>query len=402
MRLTPEAARRSVEGSLFLFALCVPLTVAGANISWGLVAAGLLACAAAGVSLPWDARRSAIEKPLYLYLGAAALAALLGVDPGDSARYLNKDLHKVWLYLLLSVALAVARPRRPHLPLALGFAAAAAMGIGQILLLPPINPDGTGLRAHAFVHPVTYGEQMAFGLLGACCFLISAQERSKGERAAAILVAVLTGAALLLSKTRMAMVGCAAGLVSVCLLLPRLRRWTLAAASLAAVPFLLSDGPRFEHTLGEELSRWRQTGEFAAQGQLTRVILWSAAWRMGVDHIWTGVGPHGYRNQFPFYYNGDLQAVTNMLGNAHNLYLHQFAERGLIGLAALLALLAAYWRRALQRARSRPDAWNLWAFASANAFLVMNLTEVALQTEIIWMLVFLAWLLAESIHRKEP
>ena len=57
------------------------------------------------------------------------------------------------------------------------------------------------------------------------------------------------------------------------------------------------------------------------------------------------------------------------------------------------------WRRSYERARLNPDAFNLWALSSTAAFTVMNLTEVALQVEQVWMLFFLIWIWAEKRHQ---
>ena len=68
-------------------------------------------------------------------------------------------------------------------------------------------------------------------------------------------------------------------------------------------------------------------------------------------------------------------------GNAHNVYLHQLAERGVPGLLFLLAAMWAFLSGAWRTARARADSRSLWAATAAAAFIVMNFTEVAWQTE---------------------
>ena len=143
-----------------------------------------------------------------------------------------------------------------------------------------------------------------------------------------------------------------------------------------------------------------QSSSNMLQGQSMRFVYWDVAWRMGMDHLWTGVGHNNYRALFPHYFIGVMEDGSRSWGTAHNLYLHHFAERGLLGLGALLLFLGAFWLRALRRALIRPDAWQLWGLATATAFLIMNLTEVALQVEMIWMLVFFVWIWAEAIFRQ--
>ncbi|MBI2362963.1 MAG: O-antigen ligase family protein [Elusimicrobia bacterium] len=132
-----------------------------------------------------------------------------------------------------------------------------------------------------------------------------------------------------------------------------------------------------------------------------RLTLWDVAVRMGLDHPWTGVGVNNYRALLPSYHRGSFEDFTTSWGTAHNLYLHHFAERGLVGLAALGWLLWTMASRAFARARRAPGFWTLWAWGTTVAFLVMNLTEVALQTELVWLLVWTVWLAAEAQARAE-
>ncbi|HOX22664.1 MAG TPA: hypothetical protein PLL10_04305, partial [Elusimicrobiales bacterium] len=67
------------------------------------------------------------------------------------------------------------------------------------------------------------------------------------------------------------------------------------------------------------------------------------------------------------------------LGNIHNLYLQQAAERGLAGLAALLALLGTMLYAGIVWLRRKLDGDTLWFAAALPAFLVMNLTETSFQ-----------------------
>jgi O-antigen ligase len=113
------------------------------------------------------------------------------------------------------------------------------------------------------------------------------------------------------------------------------------------------------------------------------------------------VGVGNYRTLFNHYFMGTYDGES-VWGSAHNLYIHQAAERGLIGLAALAAVLGTMTARAWQRARTAPDGLNLWAFAASVAFLVMNLTEVAFQTEQVACLIIFIWAYAEARYGANP
>ena len=133
--------------------------------------------------------------------------------------------------------------------------------------------------------------------------------------------------------------------------------------------------------------------------QFNRVIFWKVAWGMFLDHPWLGVGPGHYQTAYSDYFQGKL-AGQWVWGSAHNLYLHQLAERGLLGLSALLAALSALTWRAWRRARLLPDGLNLWALAACAAFLVMNLTEVAFQNEQVTTLFLFIWTWAEARQKS--
>ena len=87
-----------------------------------------------------------------------------------------------------------------------------------------------------------------------------------------------------------------------------------------------------------------------------------------------------------------------MWGSAHNLYLHQLAERGVPGLAALAWVLGALTLRAWRRVQENPNAWNLWAWTALIAFLTLNFTEISFQNEQTATLILFIWAAAEARH----
>lgn len=388
-----------LSAALFFYGLALPLSMAGANIGWGLVLAALLWKARDGRRPVRADLRSAIETPLWLFLLVAGLCALFGTSLFGSLHVLRQDAHKLWLYYLLAAAFAASRPAPLLAGLSLGFCAAASIGIGQTLSGILLR-EWAAPRAHAFVHPVTFGEQAAVGLIAGLSGLVApAPETASGapRRMLWVWTAAL-GLALFLSNTRGAALGAAVGIVALFPHLQRYRRWSVYALLIAAAVLVVMEGIAYvnSRSLFAQLVGL-QTGSTA---QMVRLDLWKAAVRMALSHPWTGVGPGHYRTVFGAYFHGLLDGGVRTWGTAHNLYLHHLAERGILGLGALLLLLGALWYRALERVRRRPDALNLWAYGTVTAFLVMNLTEVALQVELVWMLVWTVWLLAESEHRR--
>ena len=408
MSAAPESTLEPLFGdeiacALCAFALLVPFTIAGANLAWGAVLVALLFAARKGRKLDFAAARGALKIPLWLYVAAALASVAFGVAPLHSLRYLHQDVHKLWLYYLLSIALASTAAKPPlEACLAAGFSLAGLVGIAQSLHALATGNLAGFARAHAFVHPVTFGEQACLFALGAVCFLLDppASAASPRARRAAACFFALCMAALLLSNTRAAMVALASGLAALIPFLDRRLRGRICLGTAAIGVLLLGMDLAFKDRslLGQSLGWWPSNNPAGAQ--FMRLTLWKAAWRMGLDHPIFGVGINNYRQQFPAYFQIALEGGARTWGTAHNLYLHHFAERGVAGLAALAGLGVAMTARAWRRARRRPRAWNLWALAALAAFWTMNLTEVALQTEILWMLVFFIWLRAEALERR--
>lgn len=385
--LTPVAA------ALALTALALPLSIAGLNIALALLALALIARARTdGRAMAAAWRAEPVLAALAAYAAAGLLASACSSTPGPSLRDAVKDLHRLWAMGLFVAALAV-EPAAPLLPaLGLSFGAAALIGAGQVLL-GGLEADMM-VRAHAFVHPVVYGEQMALAALGGACVLLRPGERDARGRVLVAAFTMLAAAALVLSQTRMALFAAAAGFAVVALLEPRARRWSLPALALVAAAALAWEVlPTGGRTLSS-LFRYDPASPHQA-----RWALWDSAWRMFRDRPWTGVGPGGFHRLFPSYHAGPLDGELQW-GSAHNLYLHQLAERGLAGAAALAILLGLLASRAVRAARNTPDARALWAAGAVSALLVLSLTEASFQNEQFSALLILVWAWGTAALRR--
>jgi O-antigen ligase len=149
----------------------------------------------------------------------------------------------------------------------------------------------------------------------------------------------LVSAAILLSLSRGALLGLAAGFV-VFVLTDR-RRWqlTLTAGALAAIATVLvinSNPQRFHEALILK-------GQVAQENISTRFGAWSAAGRLISDHPLLGVGP----GNFQFYYNKltGRPPGTFTLTVAHNALLDIGAELGLVAACLLAAYLVLAFAR---------------------------------------------------------
>jgi hypothetical protein len=446
---------------LMLLGFTMPLSIAASNLALAGLTAGLF-WAGWQRRLSW---RSDWNPPLLALLAYAAvgfLTSLTGIQPARSLHEAAKDLHKIWTLAVLLLAFSaapktkvsarlaagllsanfvaislwaltrgwlfwqngwgtgllellalmacaaavcmwVARQDTPNLlapaPLAAGFAIAASVGVWQTATQ---HFGAVWMRAHSFMHPVSFGEMLAGFFLGALCFwgrIETAMASTTAKRWVAALLA-LTGTALVLNQTRAALLGLVVGFAAACRFDRQFRRWALPAAGLTLATLiaweLMPTGGRSFHLL---LHAARGPGG-SLDPSLARVELWIVALRIFKDHPFFGVGPGNYNTAFPLYFQGSLDSQSSW-GSSHNLYLQQLAERGLVGLTALVAALAALTGRAYTRARRNPSAWNLWAWGAWAAFLVMNLTEVAFQNELVTTFFLFIWAWSEA-HKDAP
>lgn len=383
--MTPAAA---VEWSLAAVALAAPLSIAATNAALGLLT----------LSLAWAWRsdasvraglRAALRAPAFrlLALGAgwALLCALGALEPGRSTALWPKDLHKLWTFAALGTALAVAGRGHALRALAAGLGAAALVGIAQTAALS--GGEAGLVRARGFIHAVSFGEIMGLGLLGAASWLAVSAPKGR-ERAAIVASAAALTLAMALNQTRAVLFALAAALAAAALEAPRLRRLLLAALlGLAALAVAWELAPTGGRSLRNLIS-----GGADASAHRARLVLWRQAWSMALERPVTGVGPGGFRRAFEQRVPPGTLDGERVWGSAHNLYLHQLAERGFPGLALLLALFAAFYARARAAWRERRDAPALWALTSVAAFAVMNLTENAWQTEQVATFFLLCWL----------
>lgn len=384
--LTPLAA------ALVFVAAVLPVSIAATNIALAFLTAVLLTRSGNGGATraieTW--RRTPAVWGILFYCLTGLAATWFGTDPVRSLHDNAKDFHKLWVLLILISAFTEQSPRAVWTALACGFATAAAVGVGQIAVSALRHQPGFPFpRPHAFVHPVVYGEQLALCLLGGFCALLRPAEiltKAPARRLGAALMA-LTTAILVFNQTRSSVFALAGGCAVIFSLEPASRRRVLW---MGATLFCVAAAWEFLPA-GDRRSLFRLLTDFNPRdSQNARYVLWSVALSMFRDHPLTGVGPAHYATLFTQYFQGALDN-EGVWSSAHNLYLHQLAERGLIGAAGLAAALTTLAAGAWRAARFGAGARSLWAVSAFAAFLVINLTEVAFQNEQVTTLVLFLW-----------
>lgn len=373
-----------VSAALVLAALALPVSIAVSNMALAGLTAALLARARRDGRRMLSAwRAEPVLVALAAYAAVGLTAAALSAAPGPALRDAVKDLHRLWSLGLFTAALAL-EPKAPLLPaFAISFGAMAILGCGQVLAA--IAGEQLVVRAHGTIHPVVYGELMALAALGGLCFAARPDPREAAPSPLAGSLTLLFVAALFLSQTRIALLATPVAFVFLALLEPRAKRWIkmvllVVAAALILWEFLPYGGRALSALLHYD----------SRSPQQARWTLWRVAWRIFLDNPVFGAGPGGYGRLFTQYARVTFDGES-VWGSAHNLFLHQLAERGLAGGAALLTLIWCLAKRGFRATLISSTPRALWAAVAIPAFCVFSLTETSFQNEQFATLLLLIW-----------
>ena len=200
------------------------------------------------------------------------------------------------------------------------------------------------------------------------------------------LVAALTGLAVLMSWSRGAWLGFAAGTAVLLFFWPRQRRWGAALLLVGALLFLagLQLG-LIPAGVTDRLVSFGQDLQFgdvrgadindANYAVLERLAHWQAALDMAREQLWWGVG---FGNYEPAYADYALINWPDALGHAHNYYINLLAEVGVVGLLAYAMLwLVIVWQtwRLLRRLDGAERGIALGLLAAWTALAVHHLVD---------------------------
>lgn len=343
--------------------------------------------------------------PWMFYLLAGVAAAFMGVEQKTSFGYLPSDLIKCAAFFLLCFALGIPTPLIP-LPRAgdgpsvgaadktanwylAGALAAAILGIGQAIIA--MLEGNFSFRAHGTIHPVTFGELIALAMSFSLCRIAAGENSGRSMPANWVATGVLL-LGLVLSQTRGAYLGIFVTLGCLFGFDRRSRKVAFLAMivlvvmesavifvnrgiyhRLVSIPTGISDA--VTSFSGKNLPE-KQASEDVATN--SRIELWKASLHIIRDNPVLGVGPSNVKNVFNNYHPEAIEGQTGW-SNVHSLYLQQAAERGLIGLGALLYLFAAMFRLAWKRFRETRNEYTLACVCILPGFFVINLTETSFQ-----------------------
>ncbi len=197
-----------------------------------------------------------------------------------------------------------------------------------------VRPPGTLGHAVYFANWLLYAFFAGVGLLLA--------ERTRTRRLLGATACAMCSLAIVLSGTRAAVVGLAAGAV---FLLFRVRR-RLCLRAFGATALLLAGLAVFYFSAPGQKLRARVRWSLEDPRGGARLLLWRDTLRMAGEHWAVGSGPETFSVQFPRYQSADLaRAYPDFYHESpHNIFLDALATQGILGLAVLLALGALAFR----------------------------------------------------------
>lgn len=297
--------------------------------------AGYVCIAAFVYALAKERRRLVFERGQALVLGILGIALLSTAwadDAGAAATTTTRYASFAVIYVIITqFGHDRVLQRRIAWTLAITCTIAAGLGLNDYL---------TG-NAQVATLPHVQQNDFAFILATSLPFMFFLLGRARALRPLLLVAIALVSAAVLLSLSRGAFLGLAAGFVVFVLTDRRRLQVTLTAGVLATVGtlFVIHSNPQRFH----EALLLKQN--VAQQNVSTRFGAWGAAARLASDHPLLGVGP----GNFQFHYN-ELTGQplgTFTLTVAHNALLDVGAELGVIAMCLLaLYLLLTFTRLA--------------------------------------------------------
>jgi O-antigen ligase len=369
--------------AFFVFAL--PLFVWPASTEYGYTKS-ILALVAVSLLLALWGIRSALrgEWPIRLPwvsapVAALTVASLLSLLGATNGRVVIQSLVLLVFFALFGILVANVVKRESDVSLVLfsllvSASVASLYGLLQYLgiLRGPFGATGLSQMISTVGNRNYLGEFLATLLFPSA--LLVFRLRSRPLRALAIvLIAFSFGTALLVHQTSVVValvVTLVAFLVALALFRPiqpllRNKRWLLALLVLLVLTFLIESpsGP-LNSVVGLSADGTSWFSRFWEQNSgRTRSWDWWVGWEMFKDHPIVGAGLGNYKLDFLPYkaqflaspQGESYQFYIPRAAQAHNEYVQVAAETGIVGVIALLALLAAIPISFWKRLRANPD-----------------------------------------------
>jgi O-antigen ligase/cytochrome c-type biogenesis protein CcmH/NrfG len=335
-------------------------------LAWVLVGVMAMIAASDGVRIP----RSPLFLAFYGLVAVELLATATATNRyiavyGEVGRYLGLTTHLVLALVAIAIAVGLDYPRRASWlgwvlagssVIALGYAVLQAMGNDPIRWTDrnsQLRPFGT------FGNPDFYGQFLSAAIVACAAVAVFLEPARWRIRIAAAALAVASGLMLVVTTTRGGVIGVVAGAVVLGALWIRhagATRTALARFGLAGLAFAAALGVViFTTQLGDRL-----VAATNVENVQDRVLIYTAATKIFLDHPIFGVGFENFAVAYPAYADAAGVNGNRTQTSAHNWILHLAATTGIVGLASIAVFLVALGAHVWSRARD-PDATALIA-----------------------------------------
>jgi O-antigen ligase len=347
----------------------------------------LLGLAAISVTGLRPAHRTLFSLLIFAALISLALSTALSPTPAISAFGTNwRRFGAIPQAAILLLAWFLSAQAHRVLPMLRIIAAAgaitAAYGIAQYFGWDPILPASAyhmGEGIWTIVRPPsTLGYVSYFATWLLFMVFLSLAIPGRAWKAVAAVAAI----ALVLTGTRAAVLGLAAG-AAVWLFW---RGWRVSWRTIAAAAAVLAAGAVFYYSpLGWQLrSRMRWFVEDPWGG--SRPLLWRDSLRMAAHRLPAGYGPEAFTAEFPHYQSADLERSYPDFSHEspHNIFLDALVAQGIPGLLALAGLCAVGFRCAWRVRDRHPGVAPALAGALAAGLVAQQFTAFTIPTAVIF------------------
>ncbi len=366
---------------LYTLAICLPVSIAGAESSLALITLMLL-----GLMVlrhrPAPFLPVPLTVPVLVFLFGHLVSALAGPDP------LSSIASSDWIFLAMPLTLWSMRltgdDRGPVTAfvvtgavISIYAAAQHFLGIdlvrpaGREVVIPMDGVEGRYLAIGTFCHHLTFAHVYQFIFLFLLVFALR-RPRDGMNLLRTLPALAVVGTSLVFSFSRGVWLSVTVSSILVVIVMWGRRGAVLALLS-AVILFaaLSASGP-----LGDRLK-----SVTSQEANSMRVIIFRSNWDAIKDHPITGLGPGRYQDaMMPYYERYDPPDIMPRV-HAHNNFLQVWLNAGLIGLAGFVWLNVAFLRRAwisLRRnvfRRSTDRVLILAGSVGVVAFLVSGLTQ---------------------------
>ncbi|MGH7301524.1 MAG: O-antigen ligase family protein [Candidatus Rokuibacteriota bacterium] len=346
-------------------------------------------------------------RPVLGFSAVTLLSALLSPSVGSSLLASKGLLLMAVLYVTVDVLPGAEEAKQFVSALVAVVAIAAVVGLLQAGLCPGQQPDygwprwlyHRCARARGFFSIyMTLAGVLTLVLLVALPLVIHARRMTRWL----LLPWLIALVGLAATYTRGAWLGFAAG-VGTLLPMTRRGRWLLIVG-LMIVGLVVFAGSQ---PLRQRLLSMSDPDDPTLR---ERIFMWRSGLTMWREHPWLGVGPGGVKREYASY--ALPEAVKKRTGHVHSTPLQILVERGVLGLAAWLAIWVGFYARAIRLLRRLPSGADLeralvvGSLAAITGFLIGGLSEYNFgDSEVVmvaWALMALPWVVDEKKTGPAP